>query len=611
MSEEAIFAALQIVNAEQCVPPLPDGEVRAIAHSVGRYTPASPAPAATTEQAASSPTDDKQIIAGDAKPKPPSQSTLLVGFTESAEVFCSDDGETAYATVTVNGHQETWPVKSRGFRRWLGRCFYEQEKKPPTTQAMQEALGIIEGNAYYGAAPRHGVYTRLAEHDGAIYLDLANAAWEVVKITGVDWQVVQDCPVKFRRPKALAPLPTPVSGGTLEEIRGFVNVRDDAQWALLAAWLVAAARPIGPYPVLVLGGEHGTAKSTTAAVLRRLIDPSTALLRAEPKEMKDVVIAATNGWVVNLDNLSAVPAWLSDCICRISTGGGLSARELYSDDGEVIFNVKRPVILNSIEEIATRSDLLDRSLLLTLPVIPEEQRRTEGEFWPLFDAAHPRLLGALLDVVSTAMKRVGSIHLGRLPRMADFAQWATAAEPGLGWADGRFMSIYTGNIREADELALDASVLAGAIRDFTEPRREWEGTATELLEELNRIAPEPTRRAKGWPLAAHVLTSKLRRLAPNLRAFGIEIELPDRRHSSRRRLVTIKKGAVDERPERPQGASPAETKQESEDLDVGAALGASGAVGAEIPTSSSPVRHMPLDPDDPLNDRAPELEEML
>jgi hypothetical protein len=476
---------------------------------------------------------------------------------------------------------------------------------------MQEALGIIEGNAYYGAAPRQRVYTRLAEHDGAIYLDLANAAWEVVKVTGVGWQVVQDCPVKFRRPKALAPLPTPVSGGTPEEIRSFVNVRDDGQWALLAAWLVAAARPIGPYPVLVLGGEHGTAKSTTAAVLRRLIDPSTALLRAEPKEMKDVVIAATNGWVVNLDNLSANPAWLSDCICRISTGGGLSARELYSDDGEVIFNVKRPVILNGIEEIATRPDLLDRSLLLTLPVIPDEQRRTEREFWPLFDAAHPRLLGALLDVVSTAMKRVGSIHLGRLPRMADFAQWGTAAEPGLGWADGYFMRIYTGNIREADELALDASVVAGAIRDFAEPRGEWEGTATELLEELNRIAPEPTRKAKGWPLAAHVLTSRLRRLAPNLRAFGIEIELPDRRHSSRRRLVTIKKGVVNERPERPQGAGPGETKQESEDLDVGAALGASDALGAEIPISSNAVPRVPLDPDDPRNDREPELEEML
>jgi hypothetical protein len=231
-------------------------------------------------------------------------------------------------------------------------------------------LAPLEARAQFG--PRiHDVNIRLAGAGRAIYLDLVTPTWQVVEVTAGGWRVISDPPVKFRRTKGMLPIPAPIAGGTLSELRQFVNVRDDAQWALLVAWAIAALRPSGPVPVLNLNSEHGSGKTTTGEVLRRLIDPNSAMLRAEPRDVRDVMIAATNRWMVAFDNLSTLEPWLSDCLCRLSTGGGFSTRELYSDQDETIFAAQRPVVLNGIEEIITRGDLLDRAVLLDLPPIPQ------------------------------------------------------------------------------------------------------------------------------------------------------------------------------------------------------------------------------------------------
>src|SRR5262249_45420596 len=152
-------------------------------------------------------------------------------------------------------------------------------------------------------------------------------------------------------------------------------------WYLLVAWMLAALRPQGPYPLLCLHGEQGSAKSTLARLLRASIDPNAANLRSDPREGRDVMIAATNGWVIALDNLSSLQPWLSDCLCRLATGGGYATRELYSDNEEFILDAQRPVVLTSIEDLASRGDLLDRAIVETLPAIPEERRRPEKELW--------------------------------------------------------------------------------------------------------------------------------------------------------------------------------------------------------------------------------------
>jgi hypothetical protein len=163
-------------------------------------------------------------------------------------------------------------------------------------------------------------------------------------------------------------------------------------------------------------------------------------LRTTPRNERDLVIAATNSWCVAFDNISTLQPWFSDASCRLSTGGGFSARELYTDAEEVLFDATRPQLFNGITEVATRPDLLDRALVVTLPPIPEERRRPEAELWREFEEARPRILAALFDAVSGALGAVEDVRLEGNLRMADFAVWSTAAEGALGWEPGAFMT---------------------------------------------------------------------------------------------------------------------------------------------------------------------------
>jgi hypothetical protein len=285
-------------------------------------------------------------------PEKLTQVKRLLRLGAEAELFHTPAGD-LFASIPVNEHVENWPLKSRQFRQWLLRRYYLETQGAPKNQALQEAIGVFESRANF-EGPEYPAFTRLAERDGRIYLDLGNDAWEAVEIDPDGWRVLSDVPVKFRRARGMSSLPTPVrGGGSVNELKRFVNVASQQDWMLLVAWLVGAFRPHGPYPILTLHGEQGSAKSTTSRVLRALLDPNTAPLRGEPRDLRDVMIAAANGWIISFDNLSHIPHWLSDALCRLATGGGFSTRELYTDSEEVLFDAQRPAILNGIEELAT------------------------------------------------------------------------------------------------------------------------------------------------------------------------------------------------------------------------------------------------------------------
>jgi hypothetical protein len=494
---------------------------------------------------------------------PPSQASILLDLAQSAVIFRDADGETGYATIEVGTRQETWPLRSRGFRNWLATRFIASEGNVPGRQGLSDALDALEARARYEGAIEP-VYVRVAPGPGAtIIVDLVDEDWHAVHITPDGWAVTSASPAKFRRARGMQALPMPTHGGSLIRLTDFVNVKDEDDWMLLVGWLLAALRPVGPYPTLVLSGEQGSAKSTTARVLRRLVDPNVAPLRCEPREARDLAISANNAWLINLDNVSHLQPWLSDALCRLATGGGFSTRQLYEDETEKIFASQRPVVLNAIESVATRPDLIDRSLLIDLPTISEEARRAEAEFWAAFDAVHPALLGALFDVLSQALRQLPLVSLPTLPRMADFATWITAAESGLGWTAGHFLRAYTRSRGDANVLAVDASVIGPVLLEcvaaacFT--AAQWEGTAADLLEYLIAVAGDALPKSREWPKTPRALSGELRRLAPALRATGMEVLLPDakRRQAdrSRRRLIRLGPASVAAQPSTPSESS--------------------------------------------------------
>jgi hypothetical protein len=351
--------------------------------------------------------------------------------------------------------------------------------------------------------------------------------------------VIDAPPIRFRRAAGMLPLPIPVGGGSIKELRPFLNVQSDDEFVLVVAWILAALRDCGPYPVLVLLGDHGAAKTTSAKILRTSVDPNKLPLRTLPRDEHDMHIAATNAWVVGYDNLSFLLDWISDTLCRLSGGGGFGTRQLYTDQDEVLFDATRPSLLNGIEEVVTRPDLADRAIFLTFVPIPDDKRQTEKELWPKFLAAQPRILGALLDAMATGLKRLPEVRLQQLPRMADFAIWITACEPAL-WQEGTFMRAYTRNIDEAVDTVISASLVADTVRAFMTKLSTptWTGTATDLLDLLGRIAGEKAVRSKIWPTDAIRLSGRLRRVATFLRKVGIEISI-DRIGRERTRNITI------------------------------------------------------------------------
>ena len=465
------------------------------------------------------------------------QADVLIQLAAGATLFHSPDG-LAYAQIEVGGHNETRLIRGTGFKRWLTRLYFVETGGAPNSEAIQAALGVLEARAHYDGDTRN-VFLRVGGYEGKIYLDLVDADWRVVEIDEHGWRLIDSAPVHFRRTAGMLPLPVPVEGGSVEELRRYLNLRKPEEFVLVVAWMLAAFRDRGPYPVAVLVGEQGSAKSTFSAICRKAIDPNTAPLRALPREDRDLFIAANNGYVLIFDNVSGLPGWLSDTLCRLATGGGFAVRRLYSDDDEVLFEATRPVVLNGIEDFVTRPDLADRAVMFTLEPIPEDKRRTETDLWASFDADHPRILGALLSAVSHGLRHLGDTHLPALPRMADFALWASACEGAL-WEPGTFMRAYQGAIDDAIDNVIESDPVASAVRDLIRRtvRTVWTGSSTDLLEALNDSVREPIRAAKNWPKTPRALSGQLRRAATFLRKSGIDIEF-EREGRSRTRTIRI------------------------------------------------------------------------
>ncbi|MBA2373816.1 MAG: hypothetical protein H0V74_06385 [Chloroflexi bacterium] len=481
--------------------------------------------------------------------KHPKQADLLARIAKAADLFHTPDLE-AYADITVNGHRETWPVRSSGFRDWLSRAYYEDFTSVPSAQAMREAVELVAARARIDGAERP-VFVRVGWLVGRVYLDLADPAWRVVEVDRDGWRIVAAPPVAFRRPRGLLALREPVGGGGLSRLGDLVNVRDVDDLRLVVGFLVGCLRGRGPFPILAVKGEQGSAKTTTVRIIRNLIDPNTAADRTAPRDERDLMIAARNGWLVSFDNLSSIPAWLSDGIARLSTGAGMATRELYTDSDEVIFRAWRPLMVNGIGDVLHKSDVLDRAIVVDLPRIPDERRRAEADLWAAFEVAHPALLGALLSAVSTALAREPDVHLSPMPRMADFARFVVAASPALGWpdeGDGSFLAAYRSNRKSAHEIAIEGSPIGALVRQFIDDRTEWQGTAGELLKALEDQGGDRATRQRDWPKTARAMGDRMRAIAPNLRATGIEVDLPDPHHrqaGTGRRVITLRRSRSD------------------------------------------------------------------
>lgn len=465
------------------------------------------------------------------------QATKLLRLCDDIELFHSPKRD-LFGTVPVDSHLATYGLQSDEFNSWLVRRFFKAHKSAPNGQALESAIGTLKAKALIDGLEKQ-VFLRVGGHDGNVYVDLGDDLSRVVEVSPSGWQVVSKSPVKFRRTPGMLALPVPTSGGSIEELRPFVNVPNENEWNLLKGFLVGAFKPTGPYPVLEIHGQHGSAKSTLSKMIRKLVDPNAAPARGALKNEHDLAIAANNGWLLVFDNLSKLTDAMSDAICRLSTGGAFSTRTLYSDTQETLFDAERPVVLNGIKDLATKADLLDRAVVLSLP--PLAKRRDEDALWKGFEEAQPRIIGAILMAVSVALTVFPTMPEQEWPRMADFAKWVTAAESALDMEPGDFMSAYTENREEANRSVLDDSPVAKVVLALAGHSDEWIGTAQDLLRQVRY-----TFDGEGMllPNSPRQLSGELRSIVPNLKEVGVSVVFQREGKQGERMIHIFKSGAA-------------------------------------------------------------------
>jgi hypothetical protein len=445
-----------------------------------------------------------------------------------------DPFERAYVSIRDRGHRETWVINSPPFRKWLKNAHYVAHTTFPSKTALEDVIEGLEGKAQVGGVVRE-VPVRVAGHAGHLYLDLGDPDRHVVAVRPGSWGLVQgDPPVYFRRPRGMEALPIPVPGGNLADLQNILNLKDPTNWMLAVAWLLGALQPRGPYPILVLYGQQGSAKSTTSHGLRFLLDPHNVPLRSLPRHEDALRLMAANNHVVAIDNVSEVSPRHSDLLSRLATGAGFGDREFYQQADEYLYKAARPILINGIPaEMIKRRDLLDRCLLVHLPPIGDGGRKTERAVWAELEAARPRLLGALLTAAAEGLKNLPATKLANMPRLADLAVWVEACAPALGWQPGQFVQLAFGQRGLHDAQVLSLWPVYKPLRALLDEESAGEEEpcmemlVSTLWEKLTEKNPQ-TAKSWDWPRTATRLSSDLRREESSLFHNGIVVTWPTR-----------------------------------------------------------------------------------
>jgi hypothetical protein len=480
---------------------------------------------------------------------------ILIELALKSGTLWHDSTGAGWVDFTVEENQQTARIRSKRFRDFLAQALWEQEERSINSEGWSEAVGTLEGLARF-KGPEREVFLRVGKHEGSIYIDLGTDDWRIIRVSPSGWEVIPyiNCPIRFYRPDCQLPLPIPTRDGSLDDLWQLLNVRESDR-PLVLGWILSTFTPDGSKPILTFSGEKGSGKSSAARLLKRLTDPTNVDMFGGVEDQRQFAVAAANRWVLCFDNLTHLSTEQQNLLCRASTGGGFTYRALYTDLEEVSVKYRRPQILTGVDLVPTRSDILERCLIVRLERIPEKNRLSERKLESLISSLLPGIYGSLLDLMVVALRNLPTIELDELPRMVDFTELCIAA----GIPD--FVETYSSNIEIGNQAAVEANPIADGIVCLLDAHKgSWHGTATELIRGLQELDPTNKLFQK---LSASSIGKKLgSSLKTDLEAVGVKVD--HGRTGSQRYLILSRVEPQKTMPQSPPVSTPSLDKEEKQ-----------------------------------------------
>jgi hypothetical protein len=460
------------------------------------------------------------------------QADRLIGYAleDVQELFVDQHGA---PHALIDG--EPVPLTSRCYS-WLRRLMWEEEGRSVSGEYLKMAAGTLSAHAEFSGESME-LHTRAAWRERILYYELRPG--KVVRVGPGGWTFEANPPVLFRRYVNLKALPDPETGGSLDVLDGLVNLKSERDRRLFKAYLVTLPLEHVGRPIFNASGAMGSGKTTIQRLIKRLLDPTAPeTVRFDPR---DFLQKAMHAYIVMLDNQNTIPEWASDTLCRLVTGEADSKRRLYTDDEDFIIELRRAALLNGINVPTDRGDVLDRSLVVELERISDGDRKTEEQLWERFEEEHPKLFGALFDILSRAIALKPSLKLSRRPRLADWGEYAAAVYEVMGWGSETFLNDWDEVVKVQNQATLDGSPVAQAIIKLMEEHEECSATSSKmhaLLKEIAEAQGVDVARDKAWPKSARWLWRRIKEVLPLLVAAGIEASRG--RHESAKQ-ITLRK----------------------------------------------------------------------
>jgi putative DNA primase/helicase len=410
-------------------------------------------------------------------------TTDLIHLVEDIQFFTSAENR-PYARLP----NHCVPLRSTAFRDWLFDRCQAAHLDLPGSHALSSVLNHLEARTVYDTPnTRVPVALRVGSRKPTVVpesllIDLAGPAGTMVEITGEGWSVVPNHSAAFESSAAAVPMPAPIAsnGHPLETLQTCLNLSTRADWLRCLTWLLAAFRPDGPYPILILQGPSNSGKSTAARLLRTLVDPAAAPLAVPPASVRELVRVARNHWVVAFDHVRSLGPNVTVAICRLTSGMGIVAREQLASRGVQPFeqSIARPILLTAAPGWTCPPDLASRALVVNLQPVPPERHRNQVDILDHFTRNLPAIFGALCTALSASLGRAAQlIQAAPGSHCSDALAWITAAAPALPASPAE--------LRDACTPPPPSYPLLDSIVTLLDTQPTWTGSATDLLQQLH------------------------------------------------------------------------------------------------------------------------------